>query len=85
MNQTFRDDKMEIKYIKEVLDEIRKIAKEQAEELSGLPEKIIIRTDEKYATKIELERLRSKINWYAWLTPIGTFIIGLLIAKLFIK
>jgi len=73
---------LEIKFIKEALEELKIIAKQQANDLICLPDKIIIKTDERYATKIELERMRSRVNWYAWLTPIATLVIGLLISRI---
>ena len=72
---------LEIKFIKQALEELKIIAKQQAKDIICLPEKIIIKTDERYVNKIDFEKLRSKINWYAWITPILSAALAFLVGK----
>ena len=49
-----------------------------------LTEKTLFKIDanKEYATKLELEKIKSKVNFYAWVVPICTAVIGFLVSKL---
>ena len=50
--------------------------------VDNLPFELSQIANEKYATKIEVERVKSRVNFYAWIVPILTGILGFLASKL---
>ena len=76
-----------LKVLKEYMDdfktEIKADIKDLVEEIKTLPEKMLKFADEKYASKLSLEKVRSRTGIYSILVPLLMAIIGFLVSRFF--
>ena len=73
---------LEISILTKAMEDFKEDIKCLFTKIEELPEKMLKYTDERYASKLALEQVKSKINWYAFIFPLATGIIGFLIAIL---
>lgn len=68
-------------FLKTALLEIKESIIAQNKIIAELPAKILQQTDKQYATKIELQKLTSRVSWYAFITPILTGILAFFVGR----